>query len=63
MTDEDFATVDDTAKITSLGLTDKEILQKATQTENDEVEEIEDEDKELVPLSTRDVENSLEIFK
>ena len=38
-------------------------MQEATQTENDEVEEIEDDDKELVALSTRDVENSLEILK
>ena len=63
MTDEDFATADDAAKTTLLGLTDKEILQKATLTENDEVEKIEDEDKELVPLSKRSVENSLKTFK
>ena len=62
MTAEDFATADD-AVITSSTLIDEEILQEATQTENDEVEEIEDHDKELVALSTRDVENSLEILK
>ena len=38
-------------------------MQEATQTENDEVEEIEDDDEELVAPSTRDVENSLEILK
>ena len=48
---------------TSLTLTDEEILQEATQTENDEVEEIEDDDEELVAPSTRDVENSLGILK
>ena len=39
------------------------MLQEATQTENDEVKEIEDDDEELAALSTRDVENSLEILK
>ena len=62
MTAEDFATADD-AVITSSTLIDEEILQEATQTENDEVEEIEDDDEELVAPSTRDVENSLEILK
>ena len=38
-------------------------MQDATQTENDEVEEIEDDDVELVPPSTRNVENSFEILK
>ena len=38
-------------------------MQEATQTENVEVEEIENDDEEFVALSTRDVENSLEILK
>ena len=63
MTAEGFATADDAVITTSSTLTDEEILQEATQTENDEVEEIEDDDEELVEPSTRDVENSLEIFK
>ena len=63
MTAEDFATTDDAVITTSSTLTDEEILQDATQTENDEVEEIEDDDEELVAPSTRDVENSLEILK
>ena len=63
MTAEDFATTDDAVITRSLTLTDEEILQGATQTENDEVEEIEDDDEELVAPSTRDVENSLEILK
>ena len=63
MTAEDFATMDDAVITTSSTLTDEEILQDATQTENDEVEEIEDDDAELVAPSTRDVENSLEILK
>ena len=63
MTAEDFATTDDAVIRTSLTLTDEEILQGATQTENNEVEEIEDDDEELVAPSTRDVENSLEILK
>ena len=63
MTAEDFATADDAVIRTSSTLTDEEILQEATQTENDEVEEIEDDDEELVAPSTRDVENSLEILK
>ena len=62
MTAEDFATADD-AVITSSTLIDEEILQEATQTENDEVEEIEDDDEELIAPSTKDVENSLEILK
>ena len=63
MTAEDFATMDDAVITTSSTLIDEEILQDATQTENDEVEEIEDDDAELVAPSTRDVENSLEILK
>ena len=64
MAAEDFATANDDAVITtSSTLTDEEILQDATQTENDEVEEIEDDNEELVAPSTRDVENSLEILK
>ena len=38
-------------------------MQGATQTENEEVEEIEDDDEELVAPSTIDVENSLKILK
>ena len=38
-------------------------MQETKQTENDEVEEIEDDDKELVAPSKRDVENSLGILK
>ena len=60
ITVEDFAAVVIT---TSTTLTDLEILQDATQTENDEVEEIEDDDKELVAPSISEVENSLEILK
>ena len=63
MTAEDFATADDAVIATSSTLTGEEILQEATQTENDEVKEIEDDDEELVEPSTRDVENSLEILK
>ena len=63
MTAEAFTTADDAVIATSSTLTGEEILQEATQTENDEVEEIEDDDEELVEPSTRDVENSLEIFK
>ena len=63
MTAEDFATVDDAVITTSSTLSDGEILQEAIQTENDEVEEIEDDDEELVALSTRDEENSMEILK
>ena len=63
MTAEDFATADDTVITTSPTLTDEEILQEAKQTENDEVEEIEDDDEELVAPSKRDVENSLGILK
>ena len=63
MTAEDFATADDAVITTSPTLTDEEILQEAKQTENDEVEEIEDDDEELVAPSKRDVENSLGILK
>ena len=38
-------------------------MQDAVQTENYEVEEIENDGEELVAPSTRDVENSLEILK
>ena len=38
-------------------------MQETKQTENDEVEEIEDDDEELVAPSKRDVENSLGILK
>ena len=55
MTAKDFATPDN-AVITSSTLTDEEILQEATKTENDEAEEIEDDDEELVAPSTRDIE-------
>ena len=60
ITVEDFAAAVIT---TSTTLTDLEILQDATQTENDEVEEIEDDDKELVAPSISELENSLEILK
>ena len=63
MTAEDFATTDDAVITTSSTLTEEESLQDATQTENDQVKEIEDDDKELVAPSTRDVENSLKILK
>ena len=63
MTAYEFATGYDAIITTSLTLTDEEILQDATQTENDEVEEIEDDEVELVPPSTRNVENSFEILK
>ena len=59
----EFATGYDAIITTSLTLTDEEILQDATQTENDEVEEIEDDDEELVAPSTRNAENSFEILK
>ena len=38
-------------------------MQETKQTENDEVEEIEDDDEELVAPSKRDVENALRILK
>ena len=60
---EDFATVDDAVITTSSTPTDEEIFQEATQTENDEVKEIEDDDEEFVAPTTRDVENSLVILK
>ena len=63
LTAEDFTTADDAVITTSSTLTDKEILQDATQTENDEAEEIVDDDKELIAPSTRDVENSFKILK
>ena len=63
MTAENFANADNAVITTSSTLTDEEILQEVTQTQNDEVEEIEDNDKELVAPSTREVENSLEILK
>ena len=63
MTAYEFATGYDAIITTSLTLTDEEILQDATQIENDEVEEIEDDDEELVAPSTRNVENSFEILK
>ena len=63
MAARDFATADDAVITTSSTLTDGETLKETTQTENDEVEEIEDDDKELVALSTRVVENSLETLK
>ena len=63
MAAEDFATVDDAVIKTSSTLPEENILQEATQTENDEVEEIEDDDKELIAPSTKDVENSLEILR
>ena len=55
--------MDDVVITTSSTLTDEEILQEATQIENDELEEIEDGDEELVAPSTQDVENLLGILK
>ena len=63
MTAEDFATADDAVITTPSTLTGKEILQEATQTGNDGVEQIEDDDEELVAPSTRDAENSLKILE
>ena len=63
MTAKDFATADDAVIPAPSTLTDEEILQEATQIENDEAEETEGDDEELVAPSTRDVENSLEILK
>ena len=63
MTAEDFATANDVVITAPSTLTDEEILQEATQTEKDEVEDIEDDDQELVAPSTRDVENSFEKLK
>ena len=63
MTAKDFVTPDNAVITTSSTLTDEEILQEATKTENDEAEEIEDDDEELVAPITRDIENSLEILK
>ena len=64
MAAEDFATVDDAVITTTPStFTDEKNLQEATQTEKNEVKEIEDDDEELVAPSTRDVENSLEILK
>ena len=48
---------------TSSTLTDQEISQETTQTENNEAEETEDDDEELAALSRRDVENPLEMVK
>ena len=59
MTAEDFPTANDVVITTSSIITDDEILQEATQTENDEFEEIEDGDEKMVAPSTTDVENSL----
>ena len=63
MTAKDFVTPDNAVITTSSTLTDEEILQEATKTENDEAEEIEDDDEELVAPITIDIENSLEILK
>ena len=58
MTAEYFATADDAVIRTSSTLTDEEILQEATQTENNEVEEIEDDDEELVALNIQEMEKT-----
>ena len=63
MAAEDFVTVDDAVITTPSTFTDEKNLQEATQTEKNEVKEIEDDDEELVAPSIRDVENSLEILK
>ena len=59
MTAEDFPTANDVVITMSSTITDDEILQEATQTENDGFEEIEDGDEKMVAPSTTDVENSL----
>ena len=58
MTAEYFATADDAVIRTPSTLTDEEILQEATQTENNEVEEIEDDDEELVALNIQEMEKT-----
>ena len=63
MTAEDFLTVDDAVIPKSSTLIDGEIQQEVIQTENNEVQEIEDDDEKLVAPSTRDAENLLEILK
>ena len=63
MTAEDFATPNDAVITTSTTLTDEKILQEATLTQNDEVEETNDDDEELVAPTTQDIENSMEILK
>ena len=63
MTAEDFATADDAVTTKLSTLTDQEISQETTQTENNEAEETEDDDEELAALSRRDVENPLEMLK
>ena len=52
MTAEDFATPNDAVITTSATLTDEKILQEATLTQNDEVEETKDDDEELVAPTT-----------
>ena len=64
MTTEDLASADDAVITRESTLTDEEILEEATKIDDDGVEDIEDEDgKELVAPSARDVERSLEILK
>ena len=63
MTAEDFATPNDAVITTSTTLTDEQILQEATLTQNDEAEETKDDDEELVAPTTKDVENSMKILK
>ena len=63
MTAEDFLTVDDAVIPKSSTLINGEIQQEVIQTENNEVQEIEDDDEKLVAPSTRDAENLLEILK
>ena len=55
---EYFATADDAVIRTSSTLTDEEILQEVTQTENNEVEEIEDDDEGLVALNIQEMEKT-----
>ena len=52
MTAEDFATPNDAVIRTSTTLTDEQILQEATLTQNDEAEETKDDDEELVAPTT-----------
>ena len=64
MTAEDLASADDAVITRESTLTDEEILEEATKIDDDGVKGIEDEDdEELVALSARDVEKSLEILK
>ena len=61
MTVKDLASADEEVITRESTLTDKEILEETTKIDDDGVQDIEDEDdKELVAPSARDVEKSLE---